>query len=143
MNRREALKAIGLTTGAIAPVDATAASSTKYGRMTVDRSRLHEKQTGEFIRVYFNGVDVTEDCYEADDRAGYALLRCRDERCPNAKAVGAGSDELHVFSVEDRGLGPCSYRLDGDVSMQPGLDMWTNTHKFRALKAKAERFGAP
>lgn len=51
----------------------------RYGRLDVDAHRRHEAATGEHLRVYLDGVDVTNDCTEADDRDGWVRLLARDE----------------------------------------------------------------
>lgn len=49
-----------------------------YGLLTVDAHREHLKRTGEFLLVWVDGVDVTEECHEANDIDGTATVFDRD-----------------------------------------------------------------
>lgn len=82
ISRRSALGFIGATTAALATSPRTAAavgSRHRYGLVTVESHYQHLKATGEFLRVYVHGVDITSRCFEADDIKGYAMTYCGDQ----------------------------------------------------------------
>lgn len=45
-----------------------------YGRLTIDGWNRHRWLTGRELVVWLDGVNVTRDCREADDVAGYAIV---------------------------------------------------------------------
>jgi hypothetical protein len=74
MNRRELFLAA-------ASLTASAASLThivNYGCVTAEQARIW-RDSGVYLRVYLDGEDITDRCYEADDVANYAkVFRLRD-----------------------------------------------------------------
>lgn len=77
--RRQALKMLGGFGAVLAGgVTVAAQGGRRYGRLTVDGWHAHQRATGEHLLVFVDGEDVTDDCYEADDVEGYALIFCRD-----------------------------------------------------------------
>ena len=112
-SRRSVLKLIALIPSA---GSMTKSNRKRYGLLTVDGHRAHAAATGEHLHVYLDGVDVTRNCYEADDVAGYVLVYCRDEReHKRLDATGA----LHV--TPDGGeCGACRLHVRGDVVIAPG-----------------------
>lgn len=52
---------------------------TKYGHMTVARHKALRDE-GVRLRVFLDGVDVSNDCKEANDIEGWALLYKRNEK---------------------------------------------------------------
>lgn len=52
-----------------------------YGRVTMEKFQQPIGRSGENLRVLVDGQDVTGECFEADDRKGYAwCLRRKDGR---------------------------------------------------------------
>lgn len=111
MNRRE-LFAV-LAGAPLAVAGASKIRDTKFGRLTVEGHRAHRATTGEDLHVYFNGRDVTRSCFEADDRAGYVKLFCRD-RVSHEDWTAQGA--IHIGP----GGGACRVFLRGDVVISPG-----------------------
>lgn len=105
-----------LLAGIAAVPSAANANRKRYGRITVAGHRAHLNATGESLRVYLDGVDVTRNTYEADDVAGYVLVYCRDEvEHRRLDATGA----LHV--TPDGGeCEACRLHVTGDVVIAPG-----------------------
>ena len=111
MNRRDVIKVL-LGTGAVASVRAGASLPIKHGLLTVRSHLAHKQATGEDLHVFFNGQDVTEHAYEADDREGFVRLFCRDEaKHRDHMANGA----LHLGGDG----GACRLELRGDVVIRP------------------------
>lgn len=76
-----ALVGVGLTADAAAP--------RRYGPVTLDRWRVLKHQ-GVYLHVIHQGVDITHQCFFADDTGeGVALLRLRHGRPwePTSKTV--------------------------------------------------------
>lgn len=86
----------------------------KYGHLTVEGHLAHKNLTGEDLRIFFNGTDVTHSSYEADDVEGYVLVYCRDEK---DHTDWSKQGHLHVRGPAD---GICSMRLTGDVVIAAG-----------------------
>lgn len=82
MNRREALK--GVVTVAAGVAASALVIQSKHGFMTVQDYHAHWYKTGEFLTVFYDGVDVTDKCYEADDEAGFVRVRCTDQTTHNS-----------------------------------------------------------
>lgn len=53
---------------------------TRFGLLTIGRHKEHFARTGEYLRVYVNGEDVTDRCRVADDIEGYAVVNVVGER---------------------------------------------------------------
>lgn len=87
------------------------ASTVKHGLLTVEAHREHLKQTGEFLLVSVDGVDVTEDCHEANDIEGTATVFCRDAHPGRPHAAG----KTHVNGRGET----CWKQLRGDVVIAP------------------------
>ncbi len=49
-----------------------------FGTVTVDGWIAHKKRTGKELHVLVDGVDVTADCFRANDRKGYAFVHLRN-----------------------------------------------------------------
>lgn len=47
--------------------------------LTVDRHRIIEQFTGIYLRVLVDGVDVTAQCFAADNETGWALVHKTDD----------------------------------------------------------------
>jgi hypothetical protein len=90
VNRRTFMKLISLAAAALLVPFGT---PRKYGRVVAGKCRA---------RVSVDGVEVTNLCYEADDRSGYALCRVID-----------GKGQIVFETDERRELK--SERLTGDV----------------------------
>lgn len=54
------------------------AGGSRYGHLDVQRWRDIHNETGRDLRVFLNGIDVTDRCYEAD--AGVVRLFKRNEQ---------------------------------------------------------------
>lgn len=66
--------------GIAVAVQATKGSVLGWGYMDVQRC-FALRTRGITLRVHFNGVDVTDRCFEADDQLGYVgLYKHRDGR---------------------------------------------------------------
>jgi hypothetical protein len=52
-----------------------------YGPLTVAQWAAHHRATGEYLHVFLDGQDVTEQCCFSDDEAGFVVryVRVRDE----------------------------------------------------------------
>lgn len=111
MNRRTLLKSL-VSGAAISAVPMSASASVrKYGFIDVDGHRGHMVATGENLKVYLDGVEVTS-CYEADDVNGYVKLFCRDEQ-EHARLDAKGA--LHI----DGSGRACRLFVRGNVVMVP------------------------
>lgn len=114
MERRALIKGLlGGTLWAAAFSLARQPTGRKFGLLSVDGHRAHKLTTGETLRVWVNGCDVTRECHEADDTAGYALVYCRDSAAHRDLAARGA---MHVGA--DGGV--CDLRLTGDVVIAPG-----------------------
>jgi len=74
MNRRQFVQSI-VVAGAVSALPALSSlqpTVTKVGKVT---AKTHRRKA----RVYLDGVDVTNDSFEADDIAGYVDCYIRDE----------------------------------------------------------------
>lgn len=111
MKRRDLFKTLGclVTIGA---VGVSAKPVRKYGRLTVGGHHHHLQSTGENLRVYVDGVEVTK-CYEADDVDGYALAFCQD---PKEHRAHVKAGHLHIGGDGH----VCKVRLTGRVVIAPG-----------------------
>jgi hypothetical protein len=112
MNRRDLLKSLALVPPAIA-VPASRAVA-KHGFLDVRGHRAHQQATGEFLRVTIDGVDVTSQCFEADDVEGYVRVFCRDE-AHHSDLRARGS--LHIKRGPE---GVCKFEVHGNVVIKPG-----------------------
>ncbi len=78
------------------------------GLMTIARERQIANNGGR-VRVMFDGVDVTQSCFVADDRQGYVGLLARDDA--GRFVIDA---DTHGVKREIR-LGPV------EIQVEPGL----------------------
>lgn len=88
--------------------------TTRYGRIDIERHRAHRAETGETLHVYLDGVDVTRDCYLADDTRGTVHLICRDEA--RHQLHGTGRAHLDPKNLHDA----CRLHRRGRVVIAPG-----------------------
>lgn len=102
MNRRQAIKVLAAVSAASVILPSTPAAATttagKYGPLDVHRWITHRNRTGERLRVYLNGVDVTEHCYFADDVEGIVRVwktNAQGRRYLDPATHRAASEELH------------------------------------------------
>lgn len=99
----------------------------RYGRLTVERYRAHERETGETLHVWLSGRDVTALCSEADDLEGWVLvhpLKPHSDALITA-AVARGDSVTTVADLATefpwRDTGRVGYvRITGDVTIKPG-----------------------
>lgn len=105
MTRADFFKVLcGLFTLSAIPSE-TASKPRKIGFMDVVGHHAHRRATGEDLKVFLDGVDVTRNCFEADDIKGYVRLFCTDTvehkrwDAQGAKHVRGGS----VCRLEVRG----------------------------------------
>lgn len=114
MNRRTALTLLaGLPLADTATRHVSASGPrTTYGFLDVQGHRAHQQLTGEDLHVWVDGVDVSADCFEADDLHGYVGLFCRDQQA-HADWTAKGAKHL-------RGNGVCRLRVEGRVVIAPG-----------------------
>ena len=103
----------------------------KYGLLTAHGHRAHLEMTGEILRVFLDGEDVTNECVEADDRQGFAVLFVRTrERLSQLVArgawhVGGSGHQLHVPGVVAIAPGG-KVAMDGSIAtMTPTV--WVTT----------------
>lgn len=113
ISRRAVLRRLGIGAGVCGSLIAPA-SRPRFGRLTVDGHRAHQRATGELLRVYLDGHDVTDRCCEADDTIGVVRLYCYD-RVAHRWDVARGA--LHEAVG---GGGCCIHRLSGDVLIVAG-----------------------
>lgn len=112
MKRRDFIAAVLVVPSAIAATQSSEEGS-KYGRLTVDGWMAHKRSTGEYLRVYLDGIDVTHSCYEANDEFGEVYMYCRDEadhRRWNTNGARHVNDRHEV----------CKMRVGGRVIIRPG-----------------------
>jgi hypothetical protein len=119
MNRRAFVG--GLVAAAAGVVAASSAATTtpprKYGRLTVQGHMAHKRATGEDLHVFVDGVDVTENCFEADDTDGYVKVFCRDR--DHHRAL----DAKGARHVDARVGGACQMVVRGAVVIAPGAKL--------------------
>jgi hypothetical protein len=81
----------------------------KYGAVDVQTHLSHRRRTGEFLRVYIDGEDVTAVCQFADDRAGVVELIVKSE-----------GDFERWHAKGGYYVGSVTVRVSGDVALKPG-----------------------
>ena len=89
-----------------------------YGLMTVERHALHKRTTGETLRVYLDGEDVTDRCVEADDKEGHVLLNCLDD-VGHSPRIGTGKTHLEPRAKLSGRTVVCRHVLYGTVGIHP------------------------
>lgn len=68
-----------------------------------------------FSRVWVDGVEVSDRCFEADDEAGYALCYIYGERTEEEKAAGVSNVKMNEDRTE-----LLIERLEGNVRIERG-----------------------
>jgi hypothetical protein len=109
MNRREMLSSL-VALPMVAAVEVPTCARF-YGFLDVEGHLAHKRLTGEDLHVWVDGVDVTSDCFEADDQEGFVHLFCRDGE---GHAQWTAKGALHL-----RGGGVCRLRITGEVVIAP------------------------
>ena len=100
--------------GAAAVASPAVAAPRQYGHLTVDAHHWHLRQTGETLHIWAQGVDVTRNCYEANDVEDYALVYCLDETHHRDRRA---SGHQHIDVAWQR---PCRLRIEGGIVIVPG-----------------------
>lgn len=89
-----------------------------YGRLTVDEhTRL--KANGVHLRVFYKGVDVTDNCMYADDEACAVVLVCRDSERHTDWSLTDGW--VHINAARGLDGMPCKFEFVGDMEIRPAL----------------------